>query len=72
MGNSFGSTAHAGCLGHVLLFEVDKNLSLKSWNAQCEEVFGRRAADVVGGSISNAIPLKNEPGLTKLLCPISR
>ncbi|KAJ1468096.1 hypothetical protein T484DRAFT_1856535 [Baffinella frigidus] len=50
MGNV--SSADTGGLGRIktLAFELDKNLTLTSWNSECEEVFGRRAADVVGGS----------------------
>ncbi|KAJ1466742.1 hypothetical protein T484DRAFT_1756397 [Baffinella frigidus] len=61
MGNSFGSSAGGGLgpLGRVLVFEVDKNLNLTSWNAECEAVFGRRAEEVVGGPLHIAVPLKS-------------
>ena len=60
MGNSFGSPpSDAGGLGRVLHFEVDKNLTITSWNAECEDVFGRTANDVVGGSLHSAVPLDN-------------
>jgi len=75
MGNTFGSTDGVGeGLGRIVHFKVDKNLTLTSWNAECEEVFGRRAADVVGGPIHSAVPSDNRdkvPSLPTRLPPTS-